>query len=132
MKFYLQLVILTFVLFVPLALMKYGLDLYSQGNTIWFSLAFFTLLTIVSYQYTMSANKLKNSKFVTRFFVTTGIRIILCAIFLAIYLIISENRDKVFVVTFMILYLFYTMFEIYHLVTKLRPEKNSQVDSSNH
>ncbi len=105
---------------------------YDQGNTIWFALGFFIALTVFSYQWTMAANKLKNSKFVGRFFLALGLRIILCAIFLAIYLIISENRDQVFLVTFMILYLFYTLFEIYHLVTKLRTEKNSQVDSSNH
>lgn len=132
MKFYAQLIILTLVLTLILAGLKFGLDWYPQGNVIWFALGFFTLLTAVTFQWTVSASKLKNNAFVKRFFLNTGLRIFFCGVFLAIYLIISENRDKVFVVTFMLLYLFYTLFEIYHLVTKLRPEKNSQVDSANH
>lgn len=132
MKFYRNLLMLTLPLVGLLALLQSIMGWYQQGNVIWFTLGFYVLLTVVSYEWTMRANKLKNSKFVGRFFLATVVRIILCGIFLAIYLIISENRDKIFVVTFMILYLFYTMFEIYHLVTKLRPEKNRQVDLPNH
>lgn len=132
MKFYRDLVLLTVPLGIILAVMQSVFGWYDQGNVIWFTLGFYVVLTIVSYEWTLRANKLKNSKFVGRFFLATILRIILCGIFLAIYLIISENRDKIFVVTFMILYLFYTLFEIYHLVTKLRPEKNRQVDLPNH
>lgn len=132
MKFYRDLLFLTLPLVGLIALLQSIMSWYDQGNVIWFALGFYVVLTIVSYEWTLRANKLKNSKFVGRFFLTTILRIILCGIFLAIYLIISENRDKIFVVTFMILYLFYTMFEIYHLVTKLRPEKNRQVDLPNH
>ena len=132
MKFYKNLILLSALFVVLIALAQSFMGWYQQGFTIWYTLAFFIVLNIVSYQYTIAGRKMENNRFVSRFLLTTGIRIIFCAFFLAIYLIINEQRDQVFVVTFMMLYLFYTLFEIYHLVTKLRPEKTSEVESTNH
>lgn len=132
MKFYLYLLILTLFLAGLLAAAQTLLGWYGQGNLIWFALGFYVLLSVVSFQYTLSAKHLENNRFVGRFLMTTGMRIILCAIFLAIYLIISVEREQSFVLTFMCLYLFYTIFEIYHLVIKLRPEKKSEVESTSH
>ena len=132
LKFPIYLLVFTFFLGGLLALFHSVADWYSNMNLIWATLAFFMVLSAGSYYYALAAREASNNRFVGRFLAVTGFRIILSAIFLAIYLIISAERDQVFVLTFMCLYLFFTIFEIYHLVTKLRPENKSEVESTSH
>ena len=122
LNFYQGLIALSVILGGVLAGLKYGMGYYEQGNYIWFALLFFVLLTWFSYSYTLGAKLEKNKLFTSRFFMTMGLRLIFTIIFLVIYLISNPQRDPIFVITFMILYLFYTMFEINHLVSKLRRE----------
>ena len=70
-----------------------------------------------------------NSQFFTGVMGAIGIRMLLCIIFLAIYLMVSELKQKEFIVFYLFLYLFYTIFEISQLVSKLRPEKSSSLDN---
>ena len=71
-----------------------------------------------------------NSLFFTGVMGAIGIRMLLCIIFLAIYLMVSELKQKEFIVFYLFLYLFYTIFEISQLVSKLRPEKSSSLDNT--
>ena len=71
-----------------------------------------------------------NSQFFTGVMGAIGIRMLLCIIFLAIYLMVSELKQKEFIVFYLFLYLFYTIFEISQLVSKLRPEKSSSLDNT--
>lgn len=119
--FYTHLGILSAICGAILAGLKYGLSFY-EGPQIWYALLFFIVLTVFSYSYVASAKKQDNNFFVKRFFITMGLRLIFCIIFLVIYMISRPEREPIFVLTFMILYLFYTMFEIYYLVSKLRRE----------
>ena len=50
-------------------------------------------------------------------------RFIFSIFFVVIYLMVNEVRDKIVIVNFLFLYLLFTTFELYHLVTKLRTEK---------
>jgi hypothetical protein len=77
------------------------------------------------------AKEMEHNKFIGRFLFVTIFRIIISGLFIAIYLIINAERDKAFVVSILLLYLFYTLFEIYHLVTKLRAEKYTPVEHTN-
>ena len=116
------LVVISLICAAIIAGLKYGMNFYDQGNYIWYALAFFVLLTWFSYHYTAQAKMEKNRFFTNRFFLTMGIRLILTILFLLIYLISNPQRDPIFVISFMLLYLFYTMFEINYLVSKLRRE----------
>jgi hypothetical protein len=71
-----------------------------------------------------------NSQFFTGVMGAIGIRMLLCLIFLAIYLIVSDIKAKEFIVFYLILYLFYTIFEISQLVSKLRTEKRGNLDNT--
>lgn len=97
----------------------------------WLSIAFFTILTSLSFYSVIRATNMDHQAFIGRFLTLTIFRIILSGGFIAIYLIINAERDKAIVVATMLLYLFYTLFEIYHLVTKLRAEKNKPVVHAN-
>lgn len=58
----------------------------------------------------------------------SALRFFLSVLFVLSYLIISDKKDVPFVILFMSMYFFFTMFEIIHLVAKLRAEKNSRIE----
>jgi len=51
------------------------------------------------------------------------IRMFFSIFFITINLIINHVKDKAFILSFMGLYLIFSLFEIFHLVFKLRAEK---------
>jgi hypothetical protein len=120
--FNIGIILLSLAVAAAIAGLKYGLGFYSGENHIWFAWLFFILLTWASYKWTLSAKPETNRFFTSRFFSSMGLRLFFCLIFLVIYLISNPQHDPVFVLSFMMLYLFYTMFEIYFLVYKLRRE----------
>lgn len=97
----------------------------------WIALGFYTVVGVVigkrSQRAVLSAS---NSTFFTGVIGAIGIRLLLCVLFLAIYLIISDLKSKTFIIYYLILYLFYTIFEITQLVSKLRPEKSTSLDNT--
>lgn len=97
----------------------------------WIALGLYTVVGVVigkrSQRAVLSAS---NSTFFTGVIGAIGIRLLLCVLFLAIYLIISDLKSKTFIIYYLILYLFYTIFEITQLVSKLRPEKSTSLDNT--
>lgn len=97
----------------------------------WIALGFYTVVGVVigkrSQRAVLSAS---NSTFFTGVIGAIGIRLLLCVLFLAIYMIISDLKSKTFIIYYLILYLFYTIFEITQLVSKLRPEKSTSLDNT--
>lgn len=97
----------------------------------WIALGFYAVMGVVIGRRSQSAVKSdSNSTFFTGVIGAIGLRLLLCVFFLAIYLIVSDLKSKTFIVYYLFLYLFYTIFEIYQLVSKLRPEKETKVDNA--
>ena len=97
---------------------------YGQGNLIWFALGFYVLLSVVSFQYTLSAKHLENNRFVGRFLMTTGMRIILCAIFIRdstctifIYILHEQFLYMILYVQFLYTILFYNFNIVVIIIT---------------
>ena len=130
MKFSVKLIILTIVL----AIVTFGF-LYVREQTeqgwFWAALGFYFVAGLVIGLRTQKAvTSDSNSQFFTGVMGSIGIRMLLCIVFLAIYLMVSDLKAKEFIVYYLILYLFYTIFEISQLVSKLRPEKSSILDDT--
>ena len=89
----------------------------------WGALVFFAALTTLIYYFGMNALNKSQRTFTNAVYGGVGIRFIFSIFFIVIYLVVNELRDKIFIVEFLLLYLLFTMFEIYHLVSKLRTEK---------
>jgi hypothetical protein len=70
-----------------------------------------------------SSLEASNSAFYRRVMGATGLRMFFCITYLAIYLIVSDLKSVEFIGFFLIAYLLFTIFEIYQIVAKLRPEK---------
>lgn len=71
-----------------------------------------------------------NSVFYRRAMGASGLRMFFCLIYLLIYVVINELRAMEFFVFFLISYLLFTIFEIYQIVSTLRPEKNSRLENT--
>jgi peptidoglycan/LPS O-acetylase OafA/YrhL len=130
MKFYLKLILLTVILLVLTAGYLYILE---PGEDMWFwaSLSYYFVLgLVIGWKSQKAVLSKSNSRFFAGVMGSIGIRMLLCVVFLAIYLMISDLKSNEFVVYYLILYLFYTIFEIYQLVSKLRLEKETKVDNA--
>ena len=130
MKFYLKLILLTVILLV---LTTGYLYTFEPGENVWFwaSLSYYFVLgVLIGWKSQKAVLSKSNSRFFAGVMGSIGIRMLLCVVFLAIYLMISDLKSNEFVVYYLILYLFYTIFEIYQLVSKLRPEKETKVDNA--
>ncbi len=116
-----------------LAVATFGLLFFidtTEQNWFWAALVFYVLLGLGIGWMTQRSVTSSNSAFFRGVMGAIGLRMILCVFFLAIYLIVSDIKAKEFIVYYLILYLFFTIFEIYQLVSKLRAEKRSSLDNT--
>jgi hypothetical protein len=91
-------------------------------NLVWLALVYFILLTLVTYKITNSGLPKDNKTFFVRVYSAIGIRFVFSIFPLFIYLIFSPERQLSFAIVYLLLYFFYTAFEIYFLVVNLRPD----------
>lgn len=104
---------------------------YNPGAFIWIAVTFFYLLTLLLYSMAMMGLKRSQKTFTVSVLGSMTLRFIFSILFLVIYLIINPEKNKAFIISFLLLYLFYTIFEIFQLVRKLRPEKSRDFDTTN-
>ena len=97
----------------------------------WGALIFYAIVGIlIGWRSHKAVVSESNSAFFTGVMGGTGLRMLFSIVFLAIYLVISDIKATSFIVYYLFLYLFYTIFEISQLVSKLRAEKNSSLDNT--
>lgn len=93
------------------------------STDVWGAFTFFVLLTLVIHLLSVRAlamSSVKNSMSII--FGTLFFRLFASFGYLIIYLVVTGKKDVPYTITFLILYLLFTIFEIYHLVTNLRPD----------
>ena len=97
----------------------------------WSALLYYLLLGLIigKRSHKAIAND-SNSAFFMGIMSGTGIRMLFSIIFIAIYLIVSDIKSNLFIGYYLFSYLLFTIFEIYHLVHKLRTEKNTNKDNA--
>jgi len=89
----------------------------------WAAFGFFFTLNLLIHFLSESMLKSSQKSFLTFMYGSIAMRFIFSIFFIVIYLMVNEVRDKIVIVNFLFLYLLFTTFELYHLVTKLRTEK---------
>lgn len=92
---------------------------------VWMSLGFFFILTNLVYFLVNNAVTRRNQTFIYAMGGSTALRFILSIGFILAYLQFGGERELGIIVYFMCMYLLYTMFEIYFLITKLRAAKTA-------
>ncbi|MFM9945826.1 MAG: hypothetical protein ACKVQB_11410 [Bacteroidia bacterium] len=95
----------------------------------WIALAFFAILTTVLTNMSLRSAAKSDSRFVTGVMGGVGLRMMFCVLFVIIYWVTAKERNTFFIIYFFILYLFFTVFEIKFLLSKLRPDNKNGIES---
>ena len=83
-------------------------------------LLFFTSVSLIMHYVLLKAGNSRIAKFSTYFMGTTSLKLFLYLIFIIVYLIIDKSNALVFILTFFILYLLFTVFETSSLLKDLK------------
>jgi O-antigen/teichoic acid export membrane protein len=86
----------------------------------WEILAFFAATSLLSSRLSELGLRNKGENFVTFSLATNVLRIILSLFFIGIYLFLKVEQSLLFILNFFVLYLCYTVFEIWNNSRKLR------------
>lgn len=113
-------IVATFILGIVFFLArKYQLDFWFHPE-FGSMLAFFLGISFLFHRLMEFGFKDKRDKFVEFYLSTVVARLLLCVIFVGVYLYLGVDQIEVFIANFFALYLFYTIFEIYGLYRNLR------------
>lgn len=116
-NFFLQLAIITLIL----ALVLFGLHQFSSLSTYatfsWLSLAFFVLLSVVTY-YIGNRTVLQKNKFafINAALGLTFIKMLLCVVLVGLYIKLANPPARLFILPFLGIYVVYTIFETYFMM----------------
>jgi len=131
-KFLLKLIIFTLIISVIVSVFQLVQFKIQLGNLIWPTLAYYALLSFLSYIISSSGIGKDNKTFLFRFYSSIMMRIIFSLFPLGIYLWISSDRNISFIISYILLYFVYTAFEIYFLVVTLRPDLKKKITDAAH
>jgi hypothetical protein len=92
-----------------------------QLQTTYFAIGFYTLLTWVAFQLAMLGKDKSNKTFMRAFFSSLYLHLFLSIGFILIWLIFSKERNIPFIISYLILYILFTVFEVLSLLNNLRP-----------
>lgn len=90
-------------------------------ENVWKVLSFFIILTWVTSAFSHYLVSLNKENSVNIILGAVGVRFLASLGFIAIFLFLGVENIILFVVNFFIIYLFYLLFDMYGLITNLRP-----------
>lgn len=131
MRWFYPVILITSVVFTAVAYLLIQTAVIPHDNWPYGAVALFLFITVVNSLLIRVSMTGKAKTFLYAFGGASALRFFLSVLFIVSYLIFSDKRDVHFVVFFMVMYFFFTMFEIIHLVAKLRAEKNSRIEATN-
>jgi hypothetical protein len=87
----------------------------------WYILAFFVFITAITFYIIKLGLTEDENNFQLYYFGSMGLRVILSLAIIFVYVYLYKERELQFVLNFFVLYFLYTGFEIYSILTNLRP-----------
>lgn len=85
-----------------------------------FVLLFIFLFTSVIHTILLKTARKEPKKLVNRFLMLTGLKMMIYLVFMIIYLVISKQDSAPFLLTFLIVYLVFSIFEILSILSHLK------------
>ncbi|MBA7559706.1 hypothetical protein ES708_01321 [subsurface metagenome] len=85
-----------------------------------FVLLFIFLFTTVIHTILLKTARKEPKKLVNRFLMLTGLKMMIYLLFMIIYLVISKQDSAPFLLTFLIVYLVFSIFEILSILSHLK------------
>lgn len=119
-KFTLRLAAFSGIIAVALQLIFSKTDLLP--SSLWWAFGFMVVITLVIYYISLLSLRMNVKNSMSLIFGSMFFRLFSSLIFVISYLVFTGSRDIPYVVGFMLLYLLFQVFEIYHLVANLRPD----------
>lgn len=105
--------IIAFILFNTI-LKTYYLPIF------WILLATIAILTGILHHSILQISEKETSKFTSRFMMVTGIKMMIYLVFITSFVFLYPSQAKIFLISFFILYLLYTIFEVVLIVLYLK------------
>ena len=122
-KFLLQEIVLTISIgIVSLILFQTVLENYYLP-VFWILLAIISILTGVLHYSNIQTSAKKASKFATGFLMVTGIKMMIYLVLITTYVLLNPEKASAFLISFFILYIFYTTFEVLSIIKHLQHKK---------
>jgi lipoprotein signal peptidase len=112
--------ILTVFLIIVFFLAKYLGLAHLLHPKKWLILGFFVAFYFLFHRVIAFGLQEKQKNFIPFYLATVVLRLILCLIFIGVELYFGLQQQELFVSNFFVLYLFYTVFEIWNLSRNLR------------
>ncbi len=89
----------------------------------WILLSIISVLTGILHYSNVQASTKKASRFATGFLMITGIKMMIYLILITSYVLLNPEKASIFLISFFILYIFYTTFEVLSILTHLRNKR---------
>jgi multisubunit Na+/H+ antiporter MnhG subunit len=87
-------------------------------------LAFFYILTNLVHAYLLNIAGKSGSRFTARYMAISFLKMFFYLAVVIVFVIINKEDAKIFLVNFLLLYVFYTIFEVYEISNFVRQIKN--------
>jgi len=103
-----------------------GLLIYTTGYTVvhpyaWYMLLFFVFVTGFTFYITRKGYQEDEENFQLYYFGSMAFRVVMCLAVILLYVLFTKERHLQFALNFFALYFIFTGFEIYCILTNLRP-----------
>lgn len=121
MKFARNLILFSLFIGLVMWLLQYVAEDKLVHPYAWYILAFFVFITAVTFYIIKLGLTEDESNFQLYYFGSMGFRVILSLGIVFVYVYLFKERELQFVLNFFVLYFMYTGFEIYSILTNLRP-----------
>ena len=127
MSFTRNLLILTGLIACIIGLLVYTTAYNVVHPYTWYILAFFVFVTVFTYQLTKKGYQEDEENFQLYYFGSMAFRVVMCLAVVVLYILFAEDRHLQFTLNFFVLYFIFTGFEIYSILTNLRPISKKQL-----
>lgn len=103
-----------------------GLLIYTTGYNVvhpyaWYMLLFFVFVTGFTFYITKKGYQEDEENFQLYYFGSMAFRVVMCLAVILLYVLFTKERHLQFALNFFALYFIFTGFEIYCILTNLRP-----------
>ncbi len=127
MSFTRKLLVLTGLIALAIGLLIYGTQYNIVHPYAWYMLLFFVVVTGFTFYITRKGYQEDEENFQLYYFGSMAFRVVMCLAVVLLYVFFQKERHLQFALNFFVLYFIFTGFEIYGILTNLRPISKKQV-----
>ena len=121
-KFLIKLSVFSLIIGIVIAALNYILPPNYYTLTLPYQLVFFYASTLLVHKVLLNASEKRFTKFVTYYMASTFFKLFLYIGVMLVYVFFNRADAVPFIISFFLLYLFYTIFEVIAILSYKKPE----------